>query len=553
MSKGKNRRVPDFRVRFLNLILGFTCLLSWGGWAQTEPKISSAVDTASIRIGEQIRFQITVEADSTAQVIFPEDQTFSPLEMVEALKTDTTRRDARIVLLKTYALTQFDSGVYLLPTQRVEIDGTGYFTDSLLVSVANIPVDTTVQKMYDIKPMLEISSNPWRWLRWVGWIVLILLLAGGGYYWFFVRAKRLTPEEEEALLPPFERAMRDLKRLEDSRYLIQDEFKQYYSELTGIVRSYLEEEVHVTALESTTAQLIEKLQLLRDAGQLNLEPETLKQFQRILETADLVKFAKSKPEIGFAQQDRKAVEFIVIKTREAIPEPSEEELLELQAIRLAERSLRRRKRIWIAAASLLGFVLLTGSISIYYFGYNRVRNAFIGSPSRTLLEGEWVSSTYGFPPIVLETPEVLYRKDLALPDAQKDSILDMAIFTSNHPKANLSIGISILLLKNNQSEPDFEKSVEDVLTQIEASGARNIITKQEEFTTVAGVKGIKVYGTGRFPKPGSNEVIDGEYNILLFGGKGFIQQAFISWERGDVDSEAIVSRILQSIDVKTAL
>ena len=53
-----------------------------------------------------------------------------------------------------------------------------------------------------------------------------------------------------------------LKKLENSKYLIQDEYKQYYSELTGIVRSYLEEDVHVSALESTTDQLIEKLEML---------------------------------------------------------------------------------------------------------------------------------------------------------------------------------------------------------------------------------------------------------------------------------------------------
>ena len=521
--------------------------------AQSEPRISSAADTTSIRIGEQILFSVTVEADTTAQVIFPEDQTFSPLETVEAFKTDTTRRESSMILLKTYALTQFDSGVYLLPTQRIEIDGKGYFTDSLFVSVANVPVDTTVQKLYDIKPMMEVSGRPGRWLLWVLWIGLLVLLLGGAYYWFFIRKKKLTAAEEEALLPPFERAMRDLKRLESSRYLIQDEFKQYYSELTGIVRSYLEEEVHVSALESTTGQLIETLELLRDARQLNLEPETLKQFQRILETADLVKFAKSKPEVLSAEQDRKEVEAIVIKTREAIPEPTEEELLDMAETRAALRARRRRKRIWIAAASLTGVLLISAGISISYFGAKQVKNAIFGSSTQALLEGEWVSSTYGFPPITIETPEVLLRRELTIPAEIKDSIADMASFGYNNPKAKFSVALSILLLKNNQLEPDFAKSVEDVLAQMEASGARNIITKQEEFTTASGVKGVKVFGTARLPIPGSQNIIDGEYNILLFGGKGFIQQAVLSWERGDVPSEAIIARILQTLDVKTAL
>ena len=142
---------------------------------------------------------------------------------------------------------------------------------------------------------------------------------------------------------------------------------------------------------------------------------------------------------------------------------------------------------------------------------------------------------------------------MTIPAEIKDSIADMASFGYNNPKAKFSVALSILLLKNNQLEPDFAKSVEDVLAQMEASGARNIITKQEEFTTASGVKGVKVFGTARLPIPGSQTIIDGEYNILLFGGKGFIQQAVLSWERGDVPSEAIIARILQTLDVKTAL
>lgn len=137
----------------------------------------------------------------------------------------------------------------------------------------------------------------------------------------------MTEEEKVALLPPYDRALMELKKLENSRYLIQDEYKQYYSELTDIVRSYLEEDVHVTAMESTTSELITKLEMLRDAGELKLEDDTLQQFQKILQTADLVKFAKSKPASSIAEQDRKLVEDIVTKTHEGLPEPTEEDLL----------------------------------------------------------------------------------------------------------------------------------------------------------------------------------------------------------------------------------
>jgi hypothetical protein len=101
------------------------CLFFIGfqGFSQKNPSVSSEVDTTFIKIGDQLKFKVIVEADSTDMVIFPEGQTFSPLETVEAFATDTTRKNDRITLQKTYALTQFDSGSYKLPSQRIEING----------------------------------------------------------------------------------------------------------------------------------------------------------------------------------------------------------------------------------------------------------------------------------------------------------------------------------------------------------------------------------------------------------------------------------------------
>jgi hypothetical protein len=86
---------------------------------------------------------------------------------------------------------------------------------------------------------------------------------------------------------------------------------------------------------------------------------------------------------------------------------------------------------------------------------------------------------------------------------------------------------------------------------LESQGAKNIITKQEEFTTVTGVKGIRVYGSGKFEVPESKELVQGKYSILLFGGKGFQQQVILTWLDGDTYAEEMVDRILKTVDVKT--
>ncbi|GGD51286.1 BatD family protein [Muriicola marianensis] len=517
--------------------------------AQTTPTVTSSVDTTAIKIGEQIRFTVTVDADSAAAVIFPEGQTFSPLETVEAFKTDTTRRLDRMTLQKIYALTQFDSGTYLLPVQRIEIDGKGYFTDSLMVSVSSVAVDTVSKEFYDIKPLIEVERNSAA-IPFYVWIILGALLLLGALLWFILRPKPLTREEEEAMMPPYDRALLELKKLENSKYLIQEEYKKYYSELTDIVRSYLEEDVHISALESTTDQLITKLEMMKDAGELKIEEETISQFKRILDTADLVKFARSKPESSRAEEDRRAIEQIVIKTKEAIPEPTEEELME-QVVYQEEikKKKQRKKRVQIALATAA--VIVLGLIAtVFYYGIDNVRNTLIFRSSKDLLQGEWVSSSYGYPPVDLSAPEVLIRQEAEISPDEREYIQNKQVFSFYNPDNKLGIGTSSIILAK-QEEPDYQKSIDQILKEFVDKGARNIITKQEEFSSASGVPGIKVYGSAIYQNEDGGERTRGKYAIILFGGMGFQQQVILSWEEGDPYAEEIIDRIINSIDVKT--
>src|SRR5690606_18776156 len=266
-------------------------------YAQVEPRVTSTIDSTQIKIGEQINYKILVEADSTAQVVFPEGQTFAPLEMTESYPVHTIANHDKYNLIQKYALTQFDSGHYTITRQQVLINNIPFLTDSLQVDVTTIVVDTLKQKMFDINPIVEVEKKGDNgWLKYLLLSVLVLLLIGFLVYWFIFRKKPLTEEEKVALLPPYERAMLELKKLDESKYIIQSEYKEYYTELTNIVRSYIEDDVHISALESTTDELINKLEMLKDAGSLKIDEDTIKQFQRVLKTADLVKFAKSTPQ-----------------------------------------------------------------------------------------------------------------------------------------------------------------------------------------------------------------------------------------------------------------
>ena len=252
-------------------------LLSWFSFSQ----VKASIDSISIKIGAQVTYKIEVDTDTTALVVFPEGQTFSPLEMIESYTIDTTKKDDRYNLIKKYGLTQFDSGVYTIPKQKVLIGAKEFYTDSLKVEIRQVVVDTTKQGLYDIKPIIEVNKSAGNWWKYALLILLIIALVGFLLWWFIWRVKPLTKEEEIALLPPYDRAKLALKQLDESNYLQNENLKGYYSDLTFIIRKYLDEKVYDRALESTTDELISRLNLLKDGNQIELSKEDIRNIETI--------------------------------------------------------------------------------------------------------------------------------------------------------------------------------------------------------------------------------------------------------------------------------
>ena len=345
-----------------------TCFLV-GFTAQAQ--LTSGVDTTNIRIGEEIKYTVEVVADSTDLVLFPEGQSFLPLEMIESYKVDTTFEQAKYRLIKKYGLTQFDSGSYTIPPQKIVINERVFSTDTIKIEVADVPVDTTKQKMYEIKPFIEVGSSPFNFLKLLYWLVPLLLIVGVGWYLFRRKKQREAREEQ---LPPYEEALASLQKLDASNLLKSRRSKDYYSQLTEIVKRYLDREIDDTALESTTDELIERLQLHKDAGHFEFDSETIAKLNSILKRADLVKFAKMEIDQLQASTDRNAVEEIITETHEVVPEPTEEELLMNELYAQEQRRKRRTKRIIYGGAIGVATIIIAGGILSYTYGWDYLKD-----------------------------------------------------------------------------------------------------------------------------------------------------------------------------------
>jgi hypothetical protein len=522
-------------------------------------QVSSKVDTTQIRIGEQINYKINVEADSSALVVFPEGQTFLPLEAVEASNIDTTKNNAKILLSRIYKLTQFDSGVYTIPRQKIIIGDKPFFTDSLKVMVNPIEVDTTKQGLYDIKPIIEVDKTGGNWWKYLLITLLLIGLVAFLLYWFIWRKKPLTKEEEIALLPPYDRAKIAIRKLDQSQFLLKSEIKKYYSELTLIIRKYLDEKVYDRAMESTTDELILRLQLLKDGNQIPLKKNTINNLQSILKRADLVKFAKSKPDTALAEMDRDIIDKEIDNVKASLPEPSEEEkILDKQYKEAQERKKKRRKVILTVAISLFLIIATIVGFGIKY-GFGYVKDTIIGHESKELLEGNWVESAYGFPPVWIETPRVLKRVDSPLPEEAKEQ-MSMTTFVYGTMLDIFSVAINTTTLNVPKQKPqtketenptfDLFKVSEESIKGFESKGARDILVKRDQFITPNAAEGLKTFGTFNIVIPNTNNVVNAEYALFSFSNENVLQQIIITWPDNDEYADEMVQRIIDSIELK---
>lgn len=541
-------------------ILYFILLFVFPTLHAQEVKVEA--NTKNIKIGEQIEYKISVQAPANAVVLFPEGQTFGALEMVKTSSTDTLKETGKFRLEKTYYLTQFDEGKYTIPQQKINISNKDFYTDSLLIEVHTIAVDTLKQPLYDIKPIAEVAS-PSSFRLWL-WIVLglvVLLFSATALYFFIFRKKKLSAEEERKKLPPFERAIQDLKDLQNSKYLIESQHKAYYTRLTDIVKEYLEDEVHILAKESTTDELLAKVTALQQTGKLHLSEETINNLKHVLQNADLVKFAKSKPSDNNAEYDRETIERVVIKTKEAIPivvadgETPAQDAFVMSVLKIRER---KKKRNRIALIASLCFILSTPVLLI---GYNLLKNKYFNTYAN-INHSEWVTSDYGFPITELTTPEVLIRKQIVDITEYKSIIDKQYTFYYGSINSPLYIMTNIITFKkdtqnatpqqegqDNNLTLDPRKVNEIVLSQLDKAKAKNISTLAEEYTSPSGAKGMKVFGKMSIPDEKGN-YFNALYELYSFTENGALQQVLIT-HIDEPNAEEIAQKVINSIAFKT--
>lgn len=521
----------------------FLSLCTLAGFAQ----VTSAVDSTQIKIGSAFNLTIKANANEGSKVVFPNQQNIGPFEVLEQSKTDTVLDGKRMELIKKYTLTQFDEGDYVVPRLSVYIDGKNHQTNLFNIKVNNVTVDTLKQPMHDIKAQIGGETDTdklWKYL----FGILFSIIAGIAAYFIVKRIQDKNLTEEDLYKTPLERVTKKLQLLDGKRLVLNGDVKSYYSEMTDVIRDYIEEVFEIPAKESTTSEVIQMLFQTIKTKKIQLSKESINDLKRVLQTADLVKFAKSEPMMNEIEQDRRASEVISVSIDKAIPRFSEEQS---ERVKLRERRFKKRQqmRLWIPIG--VTTLLLFATCIVYIV--QAVRSGYewsIFASNKSLYEREWVTSDYGFPAVILSTPEALTRVQMPQSDKEKQQS-QTSVFAYSNLKTQLIIAVGTTATQTNDSINLDQMLKYKLDLTAKQYGAKDVTYNAEEFNQ-NGVRGIRGTGTLVAQNFISGEAIKMQYDMYVFVQQNGIQEVSVLFKEGDEYGAKIDQRIIESIQLNVA-
>lgn len=351
-------------------IIFFLLLLAANIATKAHVSVTVEMDSNNILIGQQAHIALKVTANSGQRIVFPvfsQRQLIPGVEVISEKLSESQRLNEgkQTQVTKVYTITSFDTSFYYIPPFKVQVAGKVYSSNSLALKVETMDVDTLhLDKFFGPK---EIADVPFSWHDWTdlfGYaILLVFLLCLSGYILLQLHNKRpiLKKFRIRPPLPPHQWAIKEIDKINHQKE-VQEDTKQYYTRLTDILRSYIQQRYGFNAREMTSAEIIDHLTKQKEASDIA-------ELQQLFETADLAKFAKLRTQLNENDENLlRAVEFIKATKVENSEQTKPKQTVPLEV----QRTTRTRFLLKLIIATIcvlcFGLLFLIGR-SFYYLFY----------------------------------------------------------------------------------------------------------------------------------------------------------------------------------------
>jgi hypothetical protein len=256
--------------------------------------VKASIDSTRIWIGQQtkITFEFNQQEGKFVQTPVFSDTIIGGLELVERAKSDTVKSDNGTITVKQfYTVTSFEDTLLLIPAfPFINGKDTAWSNQLSLKIIQPFVIDTTKNEITDIKDVFKPDFNLWYFLKKaLPWFLGALLLAVVIFLLvkFLKRKKTDADENPELKLPAWEVALSKLNKIKQEKLWQQNRHKEYHTELTDVLREYIERSYQMQAMEMTSDEILNALSFLRNENKVAYQL-----LQQILQLADLIKFAK---------------------------------------------------------------------------------------------------------------------------------------------------------------------------------------------------------------------------------------------------------------------
>lgn len=301
-----------------SVVAMFFLCLNYNLTAQPQQQVAATLDTNVIRIGEQTMLRLSSAFNKNNKYNwFALPDTFNNIEIISRDTVDTIQVNNAWQLQQNILITSFDSGNWVIPPAQLSFnlpgDTTTYFssTSPLLIMVNGIAVDTT-KAAYDIKSVIDVPFSIMDYIWWIVGAILILAIIAGTI--FFLRKSKIeqgAPQIVKIKKPAHEIALAALANLKEEKLWQQGQVKEYHTNLTDIIRTYIGNRYNIHTLELTTDEIMQYQIIKSLPADVNLE------LKNLLQLADLVKFAKANPLANEHELSYSSAFDFVMKTKQS--------------------------------------------------------------------------------------------------------------------------------------------------------------------------------------------------------------------------------------------
>ena len=283
---------------------------------QTPISVKAEVDRAAITIGDPVKYSVMIQAAPNVQILSSIPYPPKDLFQIKKIEEINTEDNGMKITGKKFTLTAYQLGEFILDPVEVEyrIKGDGGAADQggdvkkmqtsrIFITVKSVSGGKPQTDIRGIKSILSIPLNVLGIGLAIAAGVFLVLLPFLIRWW---KKRKALPPAPKIVLTAEQEALGQLNQLFDSELIREGRTKEYFFRLSEILRIYLEWRYKIAAVESTTFEIVRMFKSVEVSNELR------NKIREVLESSDLAKFAKYRPDpaeiMTISKQSKEIVE-----------------------------------------------------------------------------------------------------------------------------------------------------------------------------------------------------------------------------------------------------